>query len=91
MNHIIEKLKKQTVRSCRCGTKTDDLRYHNVDCLYRVLVESILTIGSLLKEEKLWCAYCGEFGDHKSGWCAGLIERQDQGKDNSSEIESKGK
>ena len=37
---LLKRIRRNMVASCKCGTKTPDVEYHDDDCLYRVLVES---------------------------------------------------
>lgn len=41
------KLLQHTIASCTCFTKTNDIKYHNEDCRYRVISEAIEEITQL--------------------------------------------
>jgi len=41
------RLLHKTIASCKCMTKTPEVKYHKVDCLYRVLRDSVAEIETL--------------------------------------------
>ena len=44
---LLKKIRRNMVASCKCGTKTPDVEYHDDDCLYRVLSESYSIIENI--------------------------------------------
>jgi hypothetical protein len=46
-NDLTTRLARCTVASCRCLTKTPEVRYHDESCLYRVLNEAIEVLDAL--------------------------------------------
>lgn len=47
--NLINRLHAATVASCTCMTKTPDIAFHAINCMYRVLVEAVAEITRLNK------------------------------------------
>ena len=52
MSDLIERLHKQAGGGCTCMTKTPELKFHDVDCTYRVTTEAASEIERLTAESK---------------------------------------
>ena len=50
------RLTRATVGSCTCTTKTPDVRYHDAQCLYRVLCDARAAIVALRERAARWDA-----------------------------------
>ena len=53
---ICYRLTRATVGACTCMTKTPDVRYHDAQCLYRVLCDARAEIVALRERAARWDA-----------------------------------
>jgi len=48
----------------------------NGHIIYKMPASVLLDVAERTpRPAHLWCAFCGEYGDHQSGWCKNLADK----------------